>query len=190
MDDIIGEYRMIALGSYFTDKYSTAEIIEVASNHQFSLIKKEGKWEKIDNLGRKKAEEATVQATKDWEHTFDAVPDPIAIIDTEYRVVRANRAMAARLGVTPEECVWVICYRAIHGTDKPPSFCPHWQLLKDKLEHIKEVREDNLGGDFIISVSPLFNSEGKLTGCIHIPVISMIVKRQKKRCVRVSKASG
>ena len=40
MDNIIGEYRMIALGSYFTDKYSTAEIIEVASNHQFSLIKK------------------------------------------------------------------------------------------------------------------------------------------------------
>ena len=28
--------------------------------------------------------------------------------------------------------------------------------------------DDNLGGDFIVSVSPLFNSEGKLTGCIHV----------------------
>src|SRR5665647_1416888 len=165
MDDIIGKYRMIALGSYFVDKYDTTEIIEIVSNHQFSLSKKKGKWERIDNFGRKKAEEATVRATKDWEHTFDAVPDLIAIIDTEYRIVRANRAMAARLGVTPEECVGLTCYRVVHGTDEPPSICPHRQLLKDELEHTTEVHEGNLGGDFIVSVSPLHNSEGKLTGC-------------------------
>src|SRR5665647_2427151 len=168
MDDIIGKYRMIALGSYFVDKYDTTEIIEIVSNHQFSLSKKKGKWERIDNFGRKKAEEATVRATKDWEHTFDAVPDLIAIIDTEYRIVRANRAMAARLGVTPEECVGLTCYRVVHGTDEPPSICPHRQLLKDELEHTTEVHEGNLGGDFIVSVSPLHNSEGKLTGCIHV----------------------
>ena len=31
MDDIIGKYRMIALGSYFVDKYDTTEIIEIVS---------------------------------------------------------------------------------------------------------------------------------------------------------------
>ena len=167
-DDIIGNYQMIALCTYSLDKCNATEIIDVVVNHQFSLIKKEGKWEKVESSKRKQAEEAAIQATKNWEYTFDAVPDPIAILDNKYRVVRVNRAMAARLGVTPEECVGVICYRAIHGTDKPPSFCPHRQLLKDKLEHIKEIREDNLGGDFIVSVSPLFNSEGKITGCIHV----------------------
>ena len=168
MDDIIGDYRMIALGSYFIDKYSAAEIIEVVSNHQFSLTKREGKWEKIDNFGRKKAEEEAFRATKDWEHTFDVVPDLISIIDDKYRVVRANKAMAARLGVTPEECVGLTCYRVVHGTDEPPSFCPHRQLLKDELEHTKEVHEDGLGGDFVVSVSPLHDSEGKLVGCIHV----------------------
>ena len=168
IDRIVGNYRMIALCTYCLDRCNAKEIIDVVVNHQFSLIKKDGKWEKVESSKRKQVEEAAIQATKDWEHTFDAVPDPIAILDNKYRVVRVNRAMAARLGVTPEECVGVICYRAIHGTDKPPSSCPHRQLLKDKLEHIKEVREDNLGGDFIVSVSPLFNSEGKLTGCIHV----------------------
>jgi PAS domain S-box-containing protein len=167
-DDIICKYRMIAMGSYFVDKYSTTEIIEIVSNHQFSLSKKEGKWERTDNFGRKKAEEVAARATKDWEHTFDAVPDLIAIIDTEYRVVRANKAMAVRFGVTPEECAGLTCYRIVHGTDEPPSFCPHLQLLRDGLEHTKEIHEDNLGGDFIVSVSPLHDSEGKLTGCIHV----------------------
>ena len=168
LDNIIRKYKMIALGSYFIDKYRIAEITEVVSNHQFSLVKRERKWEKIDNFGRKKAEETAIRATKDWEHTFDAVPDLIAIIDTEYRVVRANKAMAARLGVTPEECVGLTCYRVVHGADKPPSFCPHRQLLKDGFEHTKEVHEDALGGDFIVSVSPLHDSEGRLTGCIHV----------------------
>ena len=168
MDDIIGDYRIIALGSYFIDNYGAAEIIEVVSNHQFSLTKREGKWEKIDNFGRKKAEEEASRAAKDWEHTFDVVPDLIAIIDDKYRVVRANKAMATRLGVTPEECVGLTCYRVVHGTDVPPSFCPHRQLLKDELEHTKEVHENGLGGDFVVSVSPLHDSEGKLVGCIHV----------------------
>jgi PAS domain S-box-containing protein len=76
--------------------------------------------------------------------------------------------MAARLGVTPEECVGLTCYRVIHGTDEPPSFCPHRQLLEDGFEHTTEVHEDSLGGDFIVSVSPLHDSEGKITGCVHV----------------------
>ena len=56
----------------------------------------------------------------------------------------------------------------VHGTDEPPSFCPHRQLLNDGLEHTAEICEDFLGGYFIVSVSPLYDSEGKLTGCIHV----------------------
>ena len=168
MDDILGKYRMIALGSYFIDKYSAAEIVEVVSNHQFSLIKKEGKWEKIDNFGRKKAEEVAYQAAKDWEQTFDAVPDLITIIDNECRIVRANRAIAARLEMTPEECVGLTCYHVMHGTDEPPSFCPHKQLLKDGIERIIEVHEELLGGDFLLSVSPLYDLDGKVTGCVYV----------------------
>ena len=96
------------------------------------------------------------------------MPDLVSIIDDKYRVVRANKAMAARLGVTPEECVGLTCYRVVHGTDEPPSFCPHRQLLKDELEHTKEVHENGLGGNFVVSVSPLHDSEGKLVGCIHV----------------------
>jgi len=168
LGDIIGKYRMIALGSYIVDKYSTVDFVEVVSNHQFYLSKKEGKWEKINNLGRKKTEEAIIHATNDWKHTFDAVPDLIAILDTEFRIVRANKAMAASLRMTIEECIGMTCYRIVHGTDEPPFFCPHRQLLNDQLEHTVEICEDFLGGYFIVSVSPLHDSAGKLTGCIHV----------------------
>ena len=53
MDANIGERQIISLCPYFLDMCSAADIIDVAFNHQFSLIKREGKWEKIENSGRK-----------------------------------------------------------------------------------------------------------------------------------------
>ncbi|MDY9927074.1 PAS domain S-box protein [Methanosarcina sp.] len=168
VDAIIDKHHVIALCPYYLDMCSTAEIIDVVSNHQFALIKREGKWERIENSGRKRAEKEAIQAANNWKYTFDAVPDLVAIIDDKYRVVRANRAMAARLGVTPEECVGLTCNRVIHGTDRPPSFCPHRQLLKDGAEHTAEVFEDYLGGYFVVSASPLYDSEGKLIGSVYV----------------------
>ena len=168
IDAIIDSLHVIALCPYYLDMCSTSEIIDVVSNHQFALIKREGKWEQIENSGRKRAEKEAIQAAKNWKYTFDAVPDLIAIIDKEYRVVNANRAMAARLGITPEECAGLTCYRMIHGTDSPPSFCPHQQSFKDGTQHISEVFEDCLGGYFSVSTSQIHDSEGKFIGSVYV----------------------
>ncbi|MHC1755739.1 MAG: PAS domain S-box protein [Methanosarcina sp.] len=168
VDAVVGKHHVIALCPYYLDMCSTAEIVDVISNHQFALIKREGKWERIENSGRRRAEKEAIQAAKNWEYTFDAVPDLIAITDDKDRIIRANRAMAARLGITPEECAELACYRVIHGTDKPPSFCLHQQLLKDRAKHTTEICEDCLGGNFLVSTSPLYDSEEKLTGSVYV----------------------
>jgi PAS domain S-box-containing protein len=158
----------MALCTYYLDRCNSNQIIDMIINHQFALIKWDGKWEKIESSRNKETDKTSILATKCWKYTFDPVPDLIAIVDDKYRIVRANKAMAARLEVTPEECVGLTCYRVVHGTAEPPSFCPHRQFLKDGLEHTIEVHEDRLGGDFLLSSLPLHDSEGKLTGCIHI----------------------
>lgn len=56
IDDTIGRSRMIAICSYCIDKFDTSEIIEAANTHQFTLIRRKGKWELIKNGDRKKAE--------------------------------------------------------------------------------------------------------------------------------------
>jgi PAS domain S-box-containing protein len=168
MDIVIGNCQMIALCTYSLDNHEVDEIVYLSVNHRFALVKSKGKWKQIDSYKRKMDEEAAVKAAKNWEHTFDAVPDLIAILDTNYRVVRANRAMAAKLRMKPEECIGLTCYNVVHGTTKPPSFCPQREMLKDGSEHTAEVCEDCLGGYFIVSVSPIYNSEGKLTGSIHV----------------------
>ena len=111
---------------------------------------------------------AAFEAAAPWEHTFHVVPDPMAILDCDHRIVRVNRAMCGRLGLSPQECVGQPCYRLVHGTDAPPSFCPHVKLLRDGKEHSAEVHEENLHGDFLVSVSPLRDATGRLLGSVHI----------------------
>nr|WP_243684324.1 PAS domain-containing protein [Methanosarcina barkeri] len=150
------------------DRCSATEIIDVVININLPWLKKEDKWTQFESSRRKKEEEKAFQVTQYWGSTFDSMPDLIAILDDKYKIVRANKAMAARLGLKPEECIGLICYRALHGTDSPPSFCPHRLLIEDGLEHTAEIFEECLGGYFILSVSPLYNSKGKIIGSVHV----------------------
>ncbi len=122
-----------------------------------------------DVTERKKAEEVLLHAKREWEQTFDHIPDLIAILGPEHNIVRANKAMLQRLGVHgPEQCAGLKCYKCVHGTDRPPTFCPHSRTLMDGREHVVEVHEDALGGDFLVSTTPIFDSRGKMTGTVHV----------------------
>ncbi|MBI5688069.1 MAG: PAS domain S-box protein [Verrucomicrobia bacterium] len=138
-----------------------------------------------DITERKRAEHAVLQAKEDWERTFDAVPDLVAILDNEYRIIRANRSMAARLGLPLNKCVGQTCHSAVHGTDDPPEFCPHKQLLADGIEHTAEIHENRLNGDFLETVSPLRDSEGKLIGSVHI-ARDITERKQREQALRHS----
>jgi PAS domain S-box-containing protein len=58
VNSVIGEYRMLGICTYSLDKCTASEIIDVVSNHQFALIKQDGKWNVIESRERKKADEA------------------------------------------------------------------------------------------------------------------------------------
>ena len=57
-DKAMDTCRMINLCTYLLDRHNAAEIIDVVVNHQFALIKREGKWKCIESPKRKQAEEA------------------------------------------------------------------------------------------------------------------------------------
>ncbi len=121
-----------------------------------------------DFTERKLAEDRILRAKEEWERTFDSVPDMIAILDNEHRIRRVNKAMARRLGVKPEQCIGLRCYEAVHGTSAPPQFCPHAMTIKDGTEHVEEVHESRLGGDFVVSTTPMYDDQGRMVGAVHV----------------------
>lgn len=113
----------------------------------------------------------------EWERTFDMVDDLIMILDKDRRIVKANKAMAEKLGVSPKMAVGMTCYKYVHGTDEPLPNCPYTRLLEDGQAHSEEIFEERLGGHFLIRVSPFYDAEDNLTGAVHLA--SDITERKK-----------
>ncbi len=138
-----------------------------------------------DVTAQKRIEQKIIRAKKQWEATFDSVPDLIAILDDRHRIRRINRPMAERLGISPQDAIGRPCYTMVHGTNSPIPGCPHSRTLSDGSEHRLEIREKNLNGYFLVSTSPLFNHDGKLTGSVHV---ARDVSRQNQALRELSQA--
>ena len=112
--------------------------------------------------------EQVARGKAEWEHTFGSIPELVAVMDAEHRLVRVNRSMAERLGMAPESLVGQRCYAVMHGTDAPWPGCPHAQALATGKPATAEVKDPHLGGIFLVTISPLLNPEGQTVGFVHI----------------------
>ncbi len=120
----------------------------------------------LDITGRKKAEELMLKAKMEWEATFDAVPDLIALIDKEFRIIRVNKSFAEKVGIDSRLCVGKKCHRVIHNTSAPPEYCPVREVVKSKAPASRRAEEPNMDSHFSFSASPLLDGEENLTGIV------------------------
>ncbi len=125
-------------------------------------------WYHIDITERKKIENELFRSKQEWVETFDKIPDLIAIIDKDHRILRANRSMIEKLNGIKGPVEGSHCFHCVHGSSMPPSDCPHSKALIDGKQHIAEIHEEKLGGDFIVSDTPMFDGTGKYIGSVHV----------------------
>jgi PAS domain S-box-containing protein len=122
----------------------------------------------IDITERKKAEDSLRQAESEWRNTFDSISDFASIHDIDFRIVRANKALADFFGVRPEELVGKRCYNLFHNTDEAWHNCPHAKAIERKAPSTEEIYDPNIGLFLLVTCSPIFNDKGDLMGSIHI----------------------
>ncbi len=121
-----------------------------------------------DITERKHFEKVIIQAKEEWEHTFDSVPDLILLIDREHRIFRLNRAMAERLGIEPREAIGKLCHEIIHDSQQPPDSCFFTKLKEQRGVQSAEMHLESLGGDFLVTISPLTQDGGEAIGAVHV----------------------
>ena len=106
------------------------------------------------------------QAQKEWEQTFDTVPDLIVILDHERRIVRANRAMAAHLKRSKEELIGKACQEMSSNCCLFQQFYPPGPDSGSGFEC--EIYDDKNEAWYWLTVSPLHRSEWKAAGTVYI----------------------
>jgi PAS domain S-box-containing protein len=134
---------------------------------------------------RAQSEANLTKIKETWERTFASVPDLIAILDNNHRILQVNEAMARRLGKKANECIGLPCYETVHGLGAPPFFCPHSRTIKDGNQHVEEVHEERLNGDFEVGTTPIYDDQGQMTGSVHV-VHDITERKQAEASLRRS----
>lgn len=121
-----------------------------------------------DVTERVQAEEKIRRAKKEWERTFDAIPEVITILDPEMRILRTNKAVCEMFSVDPEELVGRYCYELFRKQDVPCEECPFDKTMNDRTAHSAEVSHPGLEKIFQVCITPLLDADGALLGAVHI----------------------
>ncbi len=115
-----------------------------------------------------------------WQMTFDSVDDLIFIQDTNYTIIKANKAFVNTVKMKREEVIGRKCYEILHKSDKPWYCCSFSKTKVDCSAHTEEVDDPGIGMPLLVTTSPVYDDHDKLIGSIHIAKdISLLKKTQK-----------
>ncbi len=137
-------------------------------------------------LGRIQAEELFVHTARQWEITFDAMSDPVVLLDNDQQIVRANRAMAETFGKSFDELIGSKCYMSVEELPAPPENCPHTRVLADGRPHTRERYLPHLDKTFLVNVSPIYENR-ILTGAVHVMRDITLEKRTEEELKKTHK---
>jgi PAS domain S-box-containing protein len=65
VNNVIGRYQMLAICTYCLDKCDGAAVIDVVRNHQFALVKREGRWDIIESDIYKQTKQSLLESQQD-----------------------------------------------------------------------------------------------------------------------------
>lgn len=108
------------------------------------------------------------RSKKEWQDTFDSITDMVSIHDRDFTIVKANKAFAGRLGMTPPDVIGNKCHEVMHAGCSPHEKCPHVRTMSGAGHVQEDVCDPGTGETFSVSTFPFHAASGELTGSVHI----------------------
>lgn len=159
INDVIGNYRMIAICTYSIDKCGAFEMIDVVSNHQFTLIKQSGEWKIIESQQQRKVETALHESEHRYKSLVELSPLAIAV-HRGNKYIYVNPACVQLFGASgPEEIIGKNVLDFVHPDDR--------QTVTERIKHLQSTGETTLLRD-----SKIIRPDGQ---AIHISVSATVI---------------
>jgi len=134
--------------------------------------------------------EQVTLAEQEMKNIFDSISDMVFSSTKDYVVTKINRAVSDKLGKPPQEIVGKKCYEIFHGRNEPRRKCPHHKTVKTGNPYVGELDEPHLGGTFLTSSSPIFDSMGEFIGTVHVVRDITEIKKLQKQLVMAQRMAA
>ncbi len=126
---------------------------------------------------------------KEWEKTFDAITDMVWIEDSRQHVVRANRALLDRTGLTMIEAAGKSCRELFVMIGMLDDECSCTESLSELRPCFRELKSPG-GSIFHFWTYPLISDEGKLYSLVHYLKDVTAQKRLEQQLLRSDKLAS
>lgn len=114
----------------------------------------------------KEYEQLLKKSVENWDQTFNAIQDAIALIDKNQNIIQTNKAFTELVGDFPEKYIGCQCHLYVHGSKLPHNDCPFTIMLQSKKREVQEMMiNDKICN---VLVDPIIDELGKIIGAVHI----------------------
>ena len=151
VSDVIGKYKMLALCTYSLDKCTAADVLDVMRNHEFALIKQEGRWELLEKSGYIITKSALLESQERFRLASTASRTMVYDVFVDTGKVVAVSGLEELLGYKSEEVSltrrwW---YGRIHPDDLPVVRRQMAEVIKTAQDYRIQYRIRHKKGHYI-----------------------------------------
>ncbi len=128
---------------------------------------------------RNLTEKKLLKAQNDWEIIFEAIGHPTLILDSELRVLKANRAALKLFDTNLNSLKGQFCNELFQISKSSDEGCFADELKAEK-NNVHEIEVKFLNKTFLINCTPVKNETGKVEKIIHISTDITALKKTQK----------
>ena len=126
---------------------------------------------------------------KEWERTFDAIADMVWIEDGTQSVIRANRTLLVKTGLSVVEITGLSCQELLDRIGIITEKCLCGETIRSKKPSFLELRGAG-GGIFYFWAYPLIDEDGYLYAIVHYLKDVTSQKRLEQQLIRTDKMAS
>ena len=135
---------------------------------------------------RRETNLSLTRSIEEWQSTFDAISDPVTILDKNLEVVIANKAAQTLLSHGEQEIVGRTCYELFAGSGSKCPSCPARSVFDKGLTQEYEVEHQYLGKSLLVSCSAIYDGK-EVMGYVHTAKDITQEKALKKQLAQAQK---
>ncbi len=128
INGVIGKHPLIALCTYSLQKCSPSDVIDVVRNHQFTVIRREGKWDLIEATAERHARQMLAESETRSAHARRAEA-ALQVSEQRYRLLSETAGMLLS-SAEPRQLISNICRKLMIALDCHAFF--NYLVDKDK----------------------------------------------------------